>query len=233
MENNQIDFKKYILVLLITGSIFGTAIYISNYLGEKKIAEIKNIQDKIAIDILSSETQFALLEDSSCQDISSNSLSDELSALEERLSSTEKDRGDDDKDIVSIKKYYSLLQIKDYLLMKKIAEKCKTSPASIIYFYSNNGECKDCQKMGYILTKMREDYPKLRVYAFDYNLEVGALKTLINIHNIKNNMPALIINDKVYYGFQNTEDLEKKIPQIKIWKLEVEKNATSSKDTKN
>ncbi len=229
-EHNNIDFKKYILVLLMTGSIFATAIYISNYLGEKKIAEIKNIQDKISIDILSSETQFALLEDSSCEDIGTNSLSDELSVLEERLSSTEKDRGDDDKTIIAVKKYYTLLQIKDYLLMKKIAEKCKTKPASIIYFYSNSGECQDCQKMGYVLTKMREDYPKLRVYAFDYNLDVGALKTLIAIHNIKNQMPALIINDKVYYGFQNVEDLEKKIPQTKIWKLESEKNASSTQE---
>lgn len=229
-QENHIDFRKYILVLIMTGSIFATAIYISNYLGDKKIAEIKNIQDKIAIDILSSETQFALLEDSSCEDIGTNSLSDELSVLEERLSSTEKDRGDDDKDIVSVKKYYTLLQIKDYLLMKKIAEKCKLSPASIIYFYSNNGECQDCQKMGYVLTKMREDYPKLRVYAFDYNLDVGALKTLISIHNIKNQTPALIINDKVYYGFQKVEDLEKKIPQTKVWKTESEKTATSTKE---
>jgi len=59
--NNNIDWKKYLIVFLITVGLFVTAIYLSNYFGSKKINELKTIQDKIAIDILSSETQFSLL----------------------------------------------------------------------------------------------------------------------------------------------------------------------------
>lgn len=221
MEDN-INFKKYIFALLITVSIFATIVYVSNYFGERKLAEIKNIQDKIAIDILSSETQFALLEDSSCKDIKESGLSKELSALEDKLSKTEKERGNDEE-IVSIKRYYTLLQIKDYLLMNKINEKCKTKPVSILYFYSNKGDCDECQKEGYVLTEMREKYPSLRVYAFDYNLDIGALKTLISINKIQPELPALIINGQTYYGFKSIEDLEKLIPQTKIWKAEMEK----------
>jgi hypothetical protein len=238
MNNNQIDFKKYIFVFLITGAIFATAIYLSNFFGQKKIEEIKNIQDKIAVDILSSETQFSLLEDSSCKDFgvsAQGALSSELSALEEKLSLTEEQRGQDDKDIVSIKRYYTLLQIKDYLLMKKIAEKCKTAPVFILYFYSNNGDCPDCQKEGFVLTRMREEYPDLRVYAFDYNLDVSALKTLIKINKVEKNFPALIINENIYYGFKGVDDLENMIPQVKKWKSDKEKleSQTSSSTKKN
>lgn len=222
----KIDFKKYIFTLLITLSIFGTVIYISNYFGEKKLSEIKNIQDKIAIDILSSETQFALLEESSCKDIRKDTgLSGELSALEEKLARTEKDRGDD-QEFMSIKRYYTLLQIKDYLLMKKISEKCKTNPVSILYFYSSEEECGDCQKEGFVLTEMRDRYPLLRVYSFDYNLDVGALKTLISSNKLSGDFPILVINEKPYYGFKNIEELETIIPQTKIWK---EAQKTSSK----
>jgi len=60
MNPNPIDWKKYLIVFLLTLSLFLTAIFLSNYFGNKKIDQLKSIQDKIAIDILSSETQFSL-----------------------------------------------------------------------------------------------------------------------------------------------------------------------------
>ena len=145
------DYRKYIFSFVLTSLIFATAIYLSNYFGQKKLDEIRNIQDKISIDILSSETQFSLLEQSSCKDIDSGSLSTELGNLEAKLTYTENQRGTEDPEVQTLKKYYSLLEIKDYLLMNKISEKCKKTPLSIIYFYSNNDSCKDCQKEGFVL----------------------------------------------------------------------------------
>jgi hypothetical protein len=226
MEQNEINWKKYFIVFLITGAIFVTAIYISNYFGNKKIEEIKNIQDKISIDILSSETQFSLLEESSCKDLSSITLSDELANLEEKLNSTEKDRGESDPEVLYLKRYYALLEIKDYLLMKKISEKCKTAPVSIIYFYSNrDGTCPDCTKEGYVLTQLRQDYPELRVYSFDYDLDLSALKTLLSINKIKGQLPAMLIGENMYYGFQGMDNLQK-LPEIK--KLIQTKTASST-----
>lgn len=232
MEHNEINWKKYIFTLIITGAIFATALYASNYFSEKRLSEVKSIQDKIAIDILSSETQFSLLEASSCKFVGSTSLSSELSSLEEKLGITEQERGADDSEVQSVKRYYSLLQIKDYLLMQKIAEKCKTSPVSIVYFYSNKGDCVDCEKQGYVLTRIRQDYPQVRVYAFDYNLDLSALQTLISINKIENKLPALMINEDVYYGFQDTSDLEKNIPELKALKASLMASSTTATSTK-
>jgi hypothetical protein len=226
MKENEINWKKYIFSFLITAIIFTTAIYLSNFFAEKKLEEIRNIQDKIAIDILSSETQFSLLAESSCKDIGVGTLSTELGTLEEKLAYTENQRGHDDPEVQTLKKYYSLLEIKDYLLMNKISEKCKKTPLSIIYFYSTDGKCSECEKEGYVLTHLRENYPELRVYSFDYNIDVPAVKTLISIKKIKNELPAVIIKDKIYYGFQSVEDLEKVIPELKTLKAKV---ATSTK----
>ena len=38
----MIDWKKYLLVFLITVGLFFTASYLSNYFGDKKIDQIKN-----------------------------------------------------------------------------------------------------------------------------------------------------------------------------------------------
>lgn len=224
---NSLDYRKYVFSFIITAVIFATAIYLSNIFSQKRITEIRNIQDKISIDILSSETQFSLLEQSSCKDIGTGSLSTELGNLETKLTYTENERGSEDEEVLTLKKYYSLLEIKDYLLMNKISEKCNRTPISIIYFYSNNASCEDCQKEGYVLTKLRETYPDLRVYSFDYNMDLSALKTLISINKVKNELPALVIKDKVYYGFQSIEDIEKAVPELKKLKNQ-SKTATST-----
>ena len=213
--NKNLAWKKYFFSFVITVIIFATALLLSNYFGNKKIEEIRGIQDKIAIDILSSETQFSLLEESSCKNFGVSTLSTELGTLEDKLSYTEGQRGSTDPEVQTLKRYYSLLEIKDYILMNKISEKCKKTPISIIYFYSTDDGCVDCQREGYVLTSLRQKYPELRVYSFDYNLDLSAVKTLISISKLENKLPAIIVDDKAYYGFQSIEDLEKAIPELK------------------
>ena len=230
MQPSKINSKKYIYSFVITVIIFGTAIYLSNYFGQKKLAEIRSIQDKIAIDILSSETQFSLLEESLCKDVGVGSLSTELGNLENKLTYTENERGAKDPEVQTLKRYYSLLEIKDYLLMNRISEKCKKTPLSIIYFYSTDDSCPDCQREGFVLTKLRETYPELRIYSFDYNLDISAVKTLISIKKVKGELPAIVIKDKTSYGFQSIEDLEKAIPELQILKAQNANSvATSTK----
>src|SRR3989344_1425028 len=213
------DWKKYAYTFLITAVIFATAILASNFFNQRKINEIKNIESRIAVDILSSETQFSLLSELSCTDIGSSFLSKELGELGDKLSYTEENRGSDDAEVINLKRYYSLLQIKDFLLSQKIRERCgKNSEAgalSIIYFYSNKGDCDDCEKEGFVLTRLRQDYPELRVYSFDYNLDLSALQTLISIYDIDYKPPVLLIGNNIFYGFQSIDDIKKAIPELK------------------
>lgn len=209
------DIKKYVLVFLITAAIFGTAIYINNFLNDRRIEEIRAIENNIAIDILSSETQYALLSESSCANLTGSVLSQEINSLAEKLSYMEERLGTDDAEVVRLKRYYSLLQIKDYLLMKKVSSQCGTKPVTMLYFYSNRGDCEDCTKTGYILTYLREKYPKLRVYAFDANLDLSAIKTLRALYSVKDILPVITIDQKVLYGFQDKETIEKELLKIK------------------
>ena len=80
------DWQKYFISFVITAAIFGTALYISNYLNEKRAADIRSIEENISIDILSLETQFDLLEQVSCDAIRENSvLTRQLSELANKL----------------------------------------------------------------------------------------------------------------------------------------------------
>lgn len=226
---DKINIKKYIITLVITVIVFGGAIWLSNYFNSRRVNEIRSIQDQIAVDILSSETQFDLLSSADCKILDESVLSQELNELSSRLSYMEETLGTDDAQVEQLKRYYSLLQIKDYLLMKRLAEKCQVKPVSILYFYSNKGDCEDCKKEGYVLTYLREEYPRLRVYAFDYNLNLGAIRTIESIYKLNGEMPTLIIGDKPYYGFKSVEDIEKIIPDI----ASLAETATSTATTTN
>ncbi|HVS79493.1 MAG TPA: hypothetical protein VHF05_00780 [Candidatus Paceibacterota bacterium] len=228
--------KKYWFAFAITAVIFVLAFFASNYLNQKRISEMRSIQDQISIDLQSSETQFDLLGQVSCEDLGNSALSKELNSIAEQLSYMESNRSPDDPEVITLKEYYSILEIKDYILMQKIADKCDVKPIFILYFYSNNGDCPECEKTGYVLTQMRQDYPELRIYSFDYNLNLSALRTLISLYGVEPTLPAMILNGKVYYGFQSTDDIERIIPEIKALRASTTEatstTATTSSTTK-
>src|SRR3989338_6935689 len=195
--NNNIDWKKYLI----------------NYFGNKKIDQLKSIQDKIAINILSSETQFALLSESSCKNVSGSVLSGELDELGRKLEWGQENLGATDE-VSYLKKYYSLLQIKDYLLMKRISASCKVKSAFILYFYTTAENCSECEKESLVLSSLRDKYPELRVYSFDYSIDLSAVKALLQIYKIKDTeLPALILDDDLLTGFHGLEDLESRVKE--------------------
>ena len=143
-------------------------------------------------------------------------LSDELNSLAGRLSVAEDNLGTNNAEVQQLKSRYSLLEIKDYLLMKQIAQKCNLKPVYVLYFYSNSGSCADCARAGDVLTYLRTQYPGLRVYSFDYNLDLSAVKTLISLRGLTGELPAFIINDrKPIYGFKTFDEIQTLIPELK------------------
>ncbi len=209
--NNNFDWKKYVVVFFITLGLFLVASYLSNYFSEKKINQLKLIQDDVAINILSSETQFSLLQDLSCKTLSDSVFSAELEELGSKLEWGQENLGST-QEVQYLKKYYSLLQIKDYLLMKKISERCKVKSAFILYFYTTAENCSECERQGLVLSALREKYPELRVYSFDFSTDLSAVKAMLNIYKIEDTkLPALVIDDNLSTGFYSIEDLEARI----------------------
>ena len=209
--------QKYILVFIITAAIFGTAFYLASRIDQARIADIRSMQESLSIDILSSETQYELLGHLDCKTISKNPiLSSELNSLASRLSVAENNLGTNNPEVLQLKKQYSLLEIKDYLLMEQVSEKCQVKPVFILYFYSNTGNCPDCTRTGDVLTYLRQKYPGLRVYSFDYNLNLSAVRTLISLKGLSAKLPAYIINDQPpVYGFKTLDEMQQLIPELK------------------
>jgi hypothetical protein len=206
--------RNALIALGITLALAGTVAFTINYLNRARIAELSAIEAQLSIDTLSLDTQFSLLESAPCDSAASSTvLTSELADLGDRLSYTESQLGSDNAQVIRLKEQYSLLEIRDYLITKELAAACGTKPVTVLYFYSNMGDCSECDKAGYALSYLHATYPALRVYSFDYNLDLGALKTLIALDKIQNNLPAFVINGKHFYGFTSLADLERQFPK--------------------
>ncbi len=225
--DNHIDWKKYLIVFLITAGLFFSAVYISNYFGNKKITQLKQIQNQISIDILSSETQFSLLTELSCKNISDSIFSPELGELGNKLEWSQNNLGATEE-VTYLRKYYSLLQIKDYLLAKKVSERCGVKSAFILYFYTTLDNCKECKKEEIVLNSLRAEYPDLKVYSFDYSTKLAAVESMLQIFKIKDTqLPALVVDDEVLTGFRSIDELRKRIEDS--FKLQNKKAAGEEK----
>lgn len=206
--------RNVLIALGITVALIGTVAYAVSYLNNMRVADLSTIESQLSIDTLSLDTQFSLLETAPCESAaSSTTLIGKLADLGGRLSYAENQLGKDNQQVIRLKQQYSLLEIRDYIITKQLAKSCATKPVTVLYFYSNAGDCADCDKAGYALSYLHDTYPMLRVYSFDYNLDLGALKTFIAITKVQKTLPAFIINGKQFYGFTSLSDLEKQFPK--------------------
>lgn len=212
---NSLLARNVIISLIITVLLIGTVVYAINYLNGQRVEQLSELQNQLATDTLSVETQFALLESAPCEDITEgNTLSQEVSDLGDRLSTAEGQLGTTNKQVIALKEQYTLLQIRDYLLTQRLTQTCGIKPTVVLYFYSNKpGSCEDCDRASYALSYLHNLNPQLRVYSFDYDLSLGALDTLKQVEKIQPNFPAFVINGKRSYGFTTLDDFETLFPK--------------------
>ena len=213
MSNGQ----KYFIALLITSGLFLGAFWLSNSLNNQKIDTINAMRDKIAADILSTETRYSLLGETSCSYLVDNpdfetGLTDELSTLAGRLKFIESDLGTNNEDVITIERQYTILEIKDYILVQELSHRCNEQIRYILYFYNDN--CPECGNQAIVLDKLHELYPDVRVYWLNKDLDDPAMQTLVSIFHIKT-APSMVVNDKVYTGFQGLDDITKILPKLK------------------
>ena len=224
-------WNKYALVFLITLGLFGVIFLASEFLYAQRTGQVKAMEDTINRSILESELQYRLLADATCDtDESSNPLLiDEINRLAERLDVMENQRGTLDPEVVSLKKYYSLLQVRDFLFVRERERLCGIKAPIIVYFYSNSGDCQDCKKMGYVLTSLREDYANLHIYAFDYDIGLSVVDTLKSIYKLDGRLPAIVIDRTPQYGYLERAEVENLLPGL----IATDKDTDSATSTKN
>jgi|GEM_PF-154717 len=214
------DRKKYFIILFITVGIFLVVFAFVSMVNKSKRENIDDLQRKITIDLIATETKFDLLKTVPCKSVQDSLLSKELHELTEKLAFAENNQGSDNPAVQELKKNYTLLQVKDYLLMQEIFKKCDVHDDTILYFY--NSGCDDCRKQGYVLTEFKQQYPNVRIYSFDVDLDFSVIDTFVSLYDFKAVYPTMIIHDTAYQNMLSVEDLEKLFSNLVIEKKQAQ-----------
>ena len=93
-------------------------------------------------------------------------------------------------------------------ITEAINEKCGFNYTTILYFYSNKGDCPKCESQAFVLGHLKEKYEGIFLYSFDINMDNAALNTIKQIYNVGNETPSLVVNEKRLSGFKDLGELE-------------------------
>jgi len=212
MSKKNINKMKVLATFSLATLIFLVGIMLGNFISNKKIDMIMDLEQDLKTETYAAETQYMLLTQEPCRDVDTSPLNEELYQIGSKIAYMENQLGATNKKVIELKEYYSLLEIKHWMLLKKIQSECNQDFNLILYFYSNNGDCQSCEQQGFILNYIKKKHENTKVYSFDINNKNSALSTLKLIYNITGT-PSLVINDRPFIGFKETKDIENELTQ--------------------
>ncbi len=211
----NVYWGKYFVAFLITLFVFVSGLYAGEYTSNLKFKSLFDLQNKIRSEVLGTEIQYQIVENELCSHLEKDLFMEELYKIGSRLTAMESQLGVDNEAVISLKEYYHLLEIRHYLFMKQAKQKCSLDHGLVLYFYSNAGDCKECEEQGYLLSYVHKRQPAFNIYSFDVNIDNPAIRTLKKYYNITK-VPSVVINEKTYSGFQDKENLYKILLPNKI-----------------
>jgi len=207
MSSKKINKTKYLAVFATTSLIFLIGLVIGNKISNTKLSKVDTLEQDLRTDTVAMELQYLLLAEDPCSSANSTTLTEELYEIGSKLDFMEGSLGKKNKDVIRLKNYYSLLEIRHWLFMKKQKKECNIDNILILYFYSNLGDCNRCEEQGVVLNYLRKKYSDVNVYSFDVNTNNMALDTVKTMFNV-NKVPTIVINENVLEGFNNLDYLE-------------------------
>lgn len=208
MNDRAINKQKYMSVFAITTLIFISGILLGNHFSENKISELTAMSERIQLNTLGAELQFLIASKEPCKSFNETILGEELYSIGSKLDFMENELGKKNKEVLSLKEYYHLLELRHWLLLRQVNEQCSQKLDRILFFYSNEGDCGMCQEQGGVLTYIHKKNPQLSVYSFDKNIDNPGLRTLRELYGVGNELPVLVINEIANYGFMNSKQIE-------------------------
>lgn len=207
----KIPIHLYILVFLVTFSIVAGAFGISVYINKSRTESISEAINKLAIDIYSVETRVDLSKISECNSVASSTIPKELRDLDSRISFMEDQLGENNTEIFRLRRYYGLLEIKNYQLSARAAKNCSIDIPSLIYISSKDSSCKDCHEEEFVIDAIQSEMDNLAVYRFNAYYDMPTIAANTKFGTTTSVLPIIVIKDKPYYGFMSLEKVRELI----------------------
>ena len=206
-KRQKIQTNKYLAVFAISTLIFILGLLLGNYFANQKINQLNRLGEELKTNTAAIEIEYDILAEDPCKAVNTTALTQDLYTLAEKLDYMENTLGEDNQDVRDLKRYYSILELRHWLFLKKTNHACSDKKILILYFYAGKENCDSCEEQGFILTWIRKNYPNVYVYSFDYTIDNAAIKTIKELYEVTG-VPTLVIDDQTFNHFMSKEKIE-------------------------
>ena len=214
----HISKDKYIIAGIITLGIFLLGLFLGLAIEGKRVNYIESISRKQNLEFSSLQLQYAFIDqlsqEKNCLAVQ-KTFEHNINNLEStriRLENFDRDATLNKNELDILKNEYILAQIRYWLLAERTRGLCGSDIVSVLYFFSDENECPDCDKQAFVLTYLKKRFKdKLLIFSFDSKFEQEPMVSLLkNTYGISK-FPTIVIEGKPKSGFQPKESILKEI----------------------
>jgi hypothetical protein len=220
MSYRRISRNKLIFCFVLTTFVFLLGFVVGWFFNYSVIIDIDTQMEDMKIQLTALDLKDKIMEVSTANcDIPWDSIWKDKVELGSRLDILEERLGKNDEKVLTQKEFYQLVEIRTWLMLKKLREECKGNYSILLYFYTNKeddprGDYKLSEYQGIVLNRVYEKHKNnLAIFSFDINTVNPALDVVREIYNI-NIAPTIVIDKsysdsvEIYEGFRDLNEVE-------------------------
>ena len=201
----------YLLSFIIGTAVFALVFAMSYSVAYFQSYRISHMQTNFAYDVFAHKLDYSLF-DKDCGNKSFEKVSGGLYFHGRIIGDLEKRLGKNNEDVLSGKKFYSLIELEHFEFVNILNEKCNSGLKTILFFYSNeNADAEKSEKLGRMLSVVSNRNDNLYVYSFDVNLGTELVEDLKKHYGIEKPQTIVINGEIVLADPQNVDEIEKRL----------------------
>lgn len=199
---------KYIIAGVITLGVFLLGLFLGLAIEGKRVNYIESVSRMQNLDFSSLQLQYAFIDqlsqEKNCLAVQ-KTFEQNINNLEStriRLENFDRDAKLNKNELDLLKNEYILAQIRYWLLAERTKKLCGADIVNILYFYSDQKECPECEKQAFVLTYLKKKFKdKLLIFSFDSKFESEPMISLLKKTYNVTIFPTIVIEGKPEYGF--------------------------------
>lgn len=209
--STQLKKHVFLTTFLLIAFVFVAGILLGRNLETKNSEAVSDFMKKSELNTesyIAEQEMIKHMGDDNC-DIAqqrTNELSRELGRIGNMLVAEDAKGRLGEEDYYFLKNKFHLMQIKTYILFKKMTDRCMINPDVVLFYY---GEDNESLMQGKVLDKLVEDYDiKVLAVEYGYSEHISFLEEYYSVSQT----PSLIIDyNKKISGFSDYDSLKEEL----------------------
>jgi len=218
----MVSKKKYIIAFFISIAVFVLGLLLGLFIESERLDYIifQDQEQQLDLQSLHLHYQFSndFTEQKNCVDLL-RTFDTNLRNLErtrERIENYRRDASVNVREFDLLRREYILSQVNYWLLYSRAKNICELPAATVLYFFSDEEKCDDCEEQAIVLTWLKHTLgSNILTFVFDGEFDQEPIIPLLKgVYGI-DEYPSIVVDGKVFSGFTSRKKILTQIcPQL-------------------